>query len=273
MNNFTEKIFDGFENEIKLYYCGRRLKNLSHSFGPYDRDTYLIYYIKEGTALLKCNGKETEISAKGFFVNFPNSQNTYRCKDNVLWSIKWIVVDGVMIEKYLSHLGITRENPFIKLKNSREVELVFDEMYENFDKNTLASKINCVALTHKLFSLLAEKATAVSTENNYVANAIDLISTNFSNPDFNVSVLSEMLGLHYNYFSIIFKKETGLTPKKAISNYRMTNACKMLKFTNKSIKEVASDCGFADEFYFSRAFRKSYNKSPRQYRQHEEYLT
>ena len=71
MNNFEEKVFDSFENDVVLYYCGKRLHNYSHKFGPYSNDKYLIYYVKEGRAKLTLNGKETELSASMFFVNFP----------------------------------------------------------------------------------------------------------------------------------------------------------------------------------------------------------
>ena len=75
-----------------------------------------------------------------------------------------------------------------------------------------------------------------------------------------------MLGLHYNYFS---KKNTGESPKKALIDQRLRNACKMLKFTDNPIKEVAADSGFLDEMYFSKVFRERFHVPPTVYRQQE----
>ena len=273
MNPYEEKIYQGFKNELKLYYCGKRIKNRGHSFGPYDRNTYLLYYIKEGSATLISNGCKKEISARGFFVNFPNSQNIYYTNNNSFWSIKWIVVEGTIIENYLSLLDISRDKPFVQLTDSNDIEYLFDEMYENFDKSTLSSKIYCVSLIHKLFSLLSEKLSLLKTENKYIITALDIIGRDFQNPDFNVNTLSKMMGLHYNYFSILFKRETGISPKKAINDCRIKNACKMLKFTDNSVKNISLKCGFSDEFYFSRNFKKVMKVSPTEYRKCEEYLS
>ncbi len=266
MNTFEEKVFDEFENEIKLYYCGKRFRNISHRFGPYAQKRYIIYFIKEGRAELTLNSGKILILSRGFFVNFPESLSYYTCEEGTPWTIKWIVADGIMIEKYLSLLGITRERPFMPLREESRAEMIFDEMYEHFDKNLLSSKIYCISLVHRLFATLAEDMRDIKTYSDYVLYARKLIEENYSSPEFNVSSLARALGLHHNYFSILYKKETGEAPMKAINRVRLQNAAKMLRFTDKSIKEVAHDSGFSDELYFSRVFKKAFGTSPGIYR-------
>lgn len=273
MSYFEEKVFEGLENELKLFYCGKRIHNFSHSFGPYTRQQYLIYYIKEGSATLQLDGRAMELTSKGFFVNFPNSQTIYHCAENVPWSIKWIVVEGRVIEQYLLLLGITRSNPFMLLRNPREIEAVFDEMFEQFDSHALSAKVYCISLLYKLFSLLADSAVFGQNENAHVQAAQELMEQNYHDSNFNVSHMAQMLGLHHNYLSVLYKKETGFSPISALGDIRLKNACKMLKFTDKPIKEIASLCGFSDELYFSRAFRKKFGVSPSAFRRSEEYLT
>lgn len=269
MNSFEEKVFDDFENEIRLYYCGKRFRSISHSYGPYKIARYLIYFIKEGKATLELKDGRSLTLSKGFFVNFPESQATYRCEDGAPWTIKWIMAEGEMIEKYLSFLGITAEHPYIELKNECETEAVFDEMYEHFDKKALSSKIYCISLMHKLFSALAKDIYDTKRDMGYVTSAEQLIEENYRNPEFNVSELAKTLGLHHNYFSILYKRETGQTPIKTINGYRLQNACKMLRFTDKSVKEVAQGSGFSDELYFSRVFKAAFGVAPTVYRKNK----
>lgn len=273
MNNFQEKSFQSLENDVKLYYCGKRLHNFGHHYGPYTQEKYLIYFIKEGKARLKYNKKEMDIYSTGLFVNFPNSQTSYECYMGVPWSIKWISVNGDIIEKYLTYIGVSRENPFLPLKDTKNIESVFDEMYELFDKGTISSKLLCVSLVHKLFALLYESKNTLLTENDYVSKANALIDKHYGNASLCVSEISNLIGLNANYFSVLYKKTTGVSPIKAINDKRFEEACKMLKFTNKAIKDVSISCGFADELYFSRAFKKVFGVPPTIYRKKEELLT
>lgn len=266
MNFFEEKVFDEFGDEIKLYYCGKRFRSISHTYGPYDQNRYLLYFIKEGKATLTMENGKTVMLSKGFFVNFPQSNASYCCNEGSPWTIKWIMAEGVIIEKYLSLLGITRENPYMELNREQNIELIFDEMYEKFDKGNLSSKIYCISLMHKLFSVLAEDSNGLKSRNEYIFSATKLIEKNYSDHKFNVSLLAEKLGLHHNYFSILYKRETGISPMKAINQYRLQNACKMLNFTDKLIKEVALESGFSDEFYFSRLFKNTFGMSPNAYK-------
>ncbi len=58
----------------------------------------------------------------------------------------------------------------------------------------------------------------------------------------------------------------GVPPAKYAMGIRIGEACRQLAETSKSIAEIAGDCGFEDEFYFSRAFRRIQGIPPREYR-------
>ena len=269
MNFFEEKVFTTFGEDLKLYYCGKRFRSISHIYGPYDQDRYLIYYIKEGRATLTTEDGKALTLSKGFFVNFPQSLATYRCEEGSPWTIKWIMAEGEIIEKYLSFLNITKNKPFVELKDGRNIEMLFDEMYEKFDKDNLSDKIYCISLMHMLFSVLAGELEKPGTDNDYVVSAKKLIEENYRDPEFNVNTLAEKLGLHHNYFSILYKKTTGISPIKEINQCRLQGACKMLNFTDKRIKEVALENGFADELYFSRIFKNAFGVSPSDYKKNK----
>ncbi len=263
-NNFEEKSFEGLDSDLVLSYCGRRLENIGHRYGPHMRDDYLIYYIKKGEAELTVGNSRILLSGEGFFVNFPHSNYIYRSTDAHPWSIKWISANGELIERYLALVGITREQPFMPLQNGREVEVLFDEMYELFDRPSLSTRIYCISLLHKLFSLLS--ADKRENKSPYVRQALSIIEKDYASPGCNVLSIANALHLHPNYFSILFKKETGTLPKEAIHNTRMRNAAKMLRFTDHPVKEIASVVGFSDGLYFSRVFRKRFGVSPTEYR-------
>lgn len=79
--------------------------------------------------------------------------------------------------------------------------------------------------------------------------------------------LSESCGLSYMQFFRRFKKETGLSPSEYLSSLRLKRAVALLESTTLSIKTVAEQCGFYDEYYFSNFFKKHMKVSPTKYRE------
>ena len=63
-----------------------------------------------------------------------------------------------------------------------------------------------------------------------------------------------------------FRNSCSTTITQYILDIRMQKATEMLKSSNKSIKDIAMDCGFEDQNYFSKVFHKVYQKSPTEFR-------
>lgn len=270
MNAFEEKVFLGDGDDGRLLYCGKRLQNVGHAYGPHMREDLLIYCIKEGSARLFLEGQEHRLCGGSIFVNFPYSDSRYVSLPEKPWSILWIAARGIWIEQQLSKAGLTRACPYRPLSDALAVEAVFDEMYTHFDSPTPSSRYYCTSLLYRLFSLLTADGDKEDGDARIRA-AEELIARHYAESDFGVARLAGMLGLHHNYFSVLYKRETGMTPMHAIAERRLCEAAKMLRFTNRPIKACAFACGFSDELYFSRAFRRRFGVSPSFYRAKEEY--
>lgn len=67
-------------------------------------------------------------------------------------------------------------------------------------------------------------------------------------------------------FSKKIKKQFSKTPSQLIQERVILEAKKLLHLTYKSIKEIAQELNFEDEFYFSRYFKKTVGVSPTLYR-------
>jgi AraC-like DNA-binding protein len=69
-----------------------------------------------------------------------------------------------------------------------------------------------------------------------------------------------------NYFHRKFKKAFAISPYAYMLQKRMDKAKKLLAFPSRSIKEIALLCGYDNEFYFSKTFKKYSGMSPREFR-------
>ena len=59
---------------------------------------------------------------------------------------------------------------------------------------------------------------------------------------------------------------TGRTTKALITDRVMLEAARLLRFTDLTVGEVAFRAGFADQLYFSRAFKRRFGEAPMAYR-------
>jgi len=59
------------------------------------------------------------------------------------------------------------------------------------------------------------------------------------------------------------------SPSQIIKDRLILEAKRQLKFSNKTVKEIAFELGFDDPAYFSRLFSKGTGSSPAKYRQQE----
>jgi AraC-like DNA-binding protein len=83
--------------------------------------------------------------------------------------------------------------------------------------------------------------------------------------DIRIEKLAEMAQLHPSYFSQVFKQAMDKSPVVFLTHLRINKAKEMLLQSDKSIRDIAADVGYKDEFYFSRRFKESSGYSPRMF--------
>lgn len=136
-----------------------------------------------------------------------------------------------------------------KKKNSDEVYEVQKEAilsYANLMRNRVKERVN----------------------SKQVLQCIDYINQNLHS-NITVAELAEVVSLNETYLSKIFKKETGITVSEYIRTKKIEEACWLLKYTNKSSIEIATDLSFSSHSYFISVFKKVMNTTPKEYRNRE----
>ena len=82
--------------------------------------------------------------------------------------------------------------------------------------------------------------------------------------------LAEAVHASEDYLTRIFHREMGLSLWDYLNRYRVFRAAGLLRRTDETIGEIAARCGFQDQAYFCRVFKKIYGCPPGQLRKRSE---
>lgn len=91
------------------------------------------------------------------------------------------------------------------------------------------------------------------------------IGDNYAELD-TLSQIADHFYLNKYHLCHIFKETTGLSIISYLNNVKISHALKMLTETDRSVTQIAQDCGFNSPVHFCNTFKKSVRLSPKEYR-------
>ena len=78
--------------------------------------------------------------------------------------------------------------------------------------------------------------------------------------------LARIANMNEQYFCRFFKSCLGRTPVSYINDYRLKQACLLLKHSQLPVTEVCMECGFSNLSHFTKEFKKAMKVTPSEYR-------
>jgi AraC family L-rhamnose operon regulatory protein RhaS len=125
----------------------------------------------------------------------------------------------------------------------------------------------CVLILADLVIFLSRLSSKnkLSMHINKLAKVISYMEENYTR-HISLTQLSNIAKLSPRNFQRIFKDNFGISPYGQLIKFRLQHAGNLLRNTDLSISEVAYNCGFADNAYFARQFKKFFSLSPSKYR-------
>ncbi|MBE7043399.1 MAG: helix-turn-helix domain-containing protein [Ruminococcaceae bacterium] len=128
-----------------------------------------------------------------------------------------------------------------------------------------------IQIITQIFREIDHKTDVTSTneQKSVVNKAIDYMKQNYNTP-INLDNLVADIFLSKDYFRQLFKTTTGMSVTDFIQRTRIEEACKLLATTNRSVFDIAGNCGFMDVKFFYKTFKKITGKTPSEFRKEKE---
>lgn len=174
----------------------------------------------------------------------------------------------------LAHLLLSKQLRFNHLvRNNTELNNLLAQLAKETDPNKPYYRAAIRGLLLSFFAILlrsevsdqAVAPTHANTEKYYavIEPALQMVRTDYRT-FLSVDQLAELCNVSKSHFCRIFKLVTGRTVVQYITDYRLKIAKMLLEHSNDSISHVADSCGFQDEGYFCRCYKRKYHRTPKQ---------
>jgi AraC-like DNA-binding protein len=102
-------------------------------------------------------------------------------------------------------------------------------------------------------------------ENAFMTDLYKLMETELSNPELNISRMTQVLKISRTKLYYKIKGLTGNNPNLFFRTYKLNRAAELLIEGKHNVSEIADITGFSTLSHFSASFKKQFGKSPSEY--------
>ncbi len=233
-------------------------------------DGFALVYISSGSGKFESKPNvSTSLGPGHAFLLFPGVWHRYTPDSETGWHEYWLGFDGETARRWAQYRFISPKAPALKINAEDTVLATFSRVMQSIRANRPALQQILAGATANLLGLFYSAQQASSDVDAQSSSAIEFAIARIHHEfgrHLNMRGLARELGVGYSWFRHRFTTHTGLSPHQYLLEFRLVRARSLLVETEFSIKEIATQTGFEDEFYFSRLFRQKLNLTPSQWR-------
>lgn len=252
--------------------------------------SYLCFMVEDGEGELVYEGKKYELKTgdvvfidcrKAYSHSTGNTRSTGNIqelcddhsteKDNSnLWSLRWCHFYGpsmpAIYAKYCERGG----QPVIRGADVNQYVTLLTDIYALASSSDYIRDMRINGKLNDLLTLLMESSWHQGNSSNAPKKMDISLVKSFLDEHYSEKLSLESVASHFfidkHYLTRLFKEQYGVTLVTYLQQVRITHAKRMLRFTDKSIKEIGLECGIGELNYFSRVFKKLEGVSPSEFR-------
>lgn len=234
-----------------------------------------FFYNSTGEGMLVIFGKKIHIpEGSGFFIP-ANVPHEYYPKGDV-WNIRWMVPRGDGLKNLYKKLGI-EAGKIYKINDVSKLDVILEKMHSELINDKSGGNIFASAYVSVFIAEFARQAglikigeeTKEHNDDKYYAKFVrlrDYIQCHFVH-NIQMQDLCELVNISPQHLCRIFKKCSGMRPVEYILRVRIDAARELLANTDHEITQIADWCGFQNDNYFWKTFKKITGLTPGEYRQ------
>ncbi len=184
----------------------------------------------------------------------------YKC-----YYIHMMLKDGYLYDR------LCKMPNFIKTEKGDAYKRIFSRMCKYYDTAVEKDRIILQSMLLELvYTMESEpsvypKYEKTKNSNNLIIERVLKYIKENPTEDLSLKNLADMVSLSPIHFHNCFKASVGKTLHDYVNEQRINKAINMLITTDKNLTEIAFECGFSSQSYFSYVFKRRMKSTPREY--------
>lgn len=244
-----------------LQECGHLKAGKGHHTSRQNLQSFLLAIVLDGKGTLNYNGQNYRLEAGDCFFIDCRISHSYQSDNAEPWELTWVHFNGCTTEEYYKLFTAQLPPVFHPVTTSKLVSAVQEimrlnaESYADTEVLTSGLLANLLTMLLTVNSISEDGDTALQAK---LKTVLAYIDANFTT-DISLDELSHRFYISKYYLTREFKRAYGETIFQHIISLRVNYAKRLLRFTDKSVEEISELCGFNDQSYFSKQFKKAEN--------------
>lgn len=242
-----------------------------------------LIVVTEGILNVFIEGERITVSAgSGIFINGSKlhmlERDTYtRIRSCVFSDLFLSSRDSIIWQKFIHPIITDTEIGYVILESNTScgntIMNLFHELWNSCEKETygyeLTMRENLTRILYLLHQNIPKTVDSGTIKIRRETERIKLMLTFISEhlgEEINISMLSKSANISESECMRCFRHILNTTPGKQITKMRIQKAEELLVVTSLSVSEIAARCGYSEESYFIKCFKKMKDTTPTRYR-------
>lgn len=255
------------ESGILFQMCGTTYPNRNYIINRPVSCISCLETVRSGKGTVILDGREYSLSAGDTYL-LPEGHNHRYYSDRAdPWEKVWVNFSGVFSRSLMHLWGLDNTCVFRGLDLS-PLLLQLQSRAEESDPHLAAA--GCTGILTEAFTRMALSLTAQSDLPLTPAQEMRCYIDRHITEPLRTEQLAATVGRSVSQAQRLFAAEYGVSLYRYVLDSKLALACRLLRETGMTVREVAAYLSFEDEFYFSGLFRRKLGISPSRYREQSE---
>jgi AraC-like DNA-binding protein len=232
--------------------------------------SYALVYVLDGSGSYRdANGVDRPVGAGDLMRLFPDVGHTYGPRKGATWSEFYILFEGPAFDLWRQTGLLDPAQPVVHMEPvsywQRRLESAVEAPRTPEGPHPVAAVARLQQLLADIFVHVTESRLG-GDEREWLTRACDLLDRPAAAEDVDWEEIAGKLHMSYENFRKRFARLAGMPPSQYRMRRIMERASELMHRSYMTLREVADECGFCNEFHFSRRFKQIVGLSPKEYR-------